>query len=87
MALFDSLRQLRDKAKDKVKDILLDWQSLCHRVTDTMSTRVNITAGCWLFLYCGLILTSLFLFLATGNPIIFITSFFLTSYFVGMGWM
>lgn len=94
MALFDKLRdslrrlkQLRNKVKDKVKDILLDWQSLCHRVTDAMSTRVNITAGCWLFLYCGLILTSLFLFLATGNPIIFITSFFLTSYFVGMGWM
>lgn len=94
MALFDKLRdglrrlkQLRNKVKDKVKGILLDWQSLCHRVTDTMSTRVYITAGCWLFLYCGLILTSLLLFLATGNPIIFITSFFLTSYFAGMGWM
>lgn len=87
MALFDSLRRLRDKAKSNVKDIILDWQSLCHRVTDNMSTRVNITAGCCLFLYCGLILTSLLLFLATGNPIIFITSFFLTSYFIGMRWM
>lgn len=87
MALFDSLRRLRDKAKSNVKDIILDWQSLCHLVTDNMSTRVNITAGCWLFLYCGLILTSLLLFLATGNPIIFITSFFLTSYFIGMRWM
>lgn len=87
MALSDGLRRLKNKVKNKVKNTLLDWQSLCHRVTDNMSTRVNITAGCWLFLYFGLILTSLLLFLSTGNPIIFITSFFLTSYFVGMGWM
>ncbi len=87
MACFNKLKQLKDKVKDKSKNILFDWQNLCHRVTDVMSTNVEIKAGCWLFLYCGLMLTSLFLFLSTGNPIIFITSFFLTSYFIGMRWM
>lgn len=87
MACFNKLKQLKDKVKDKSKNILLDWQNLCDRVTDVVSTDVEIKAGCWLFLYFGLMLTSLFLFLSTGNPIIFITSFFLTSYFIGMRWM
>lgn len=87
MACFNKLKQLKDKVKGNIINFLLDWQNLCHRVTDVMSTNVEIKAGCWLFLYCGLMLTSLFLFLSTGNPIIFITSFFLTSYFIGMRWM
>lgn len=84
MACFN---KLKEKAKGNIINFLLDWQDLCHRVTDVMDTTIEIKAGCWLFLYCGLMLTSLFLFLSTGNPIIFITSFFLTSYFIGMRWM
>ena len=84
MACFN---KLKDKVKGNIINFLLDWQNLCHRATDVMGTTIEIKAGCWLFLYCGLMLTSLLLFLATGNPIIFITSFFLTSYFIGMGWI
>ena len=40
MACFNKLKQLKDKVKDKSKNILFDWQNLCHRVTDVMSTNL-----------------------------------------------